>query len=242
MLSRRTVLGAALAWSALPRLAHAELSPDEVLRQAIALEASNPVFLGATPLPEDDARWAEARAYLDAAPTGTFPHKVARYFDQAVPESFQERWPDAYANPLIVWFFLETRTKPEGDLTAWCAAFVSWCLERSGVASARSAASAAYRSWGEAAWSNGEALPGKAQPGDIAVFRQLSDPAHGHVGFFMGVDPQSDGRIMVLGGNQRTQGAVRKSHAVTHVSMRTTGNLELHSIRTAPGLRPAATS
>ncbi len=237
MLSRRNVLAAGLAWSALSSQARAQLSPDEVLRQAIEAEASNPIFLGASPLPADDPRWAEARDYLDAAPTGGFPHKVARYFDQSVPETFQERWPDAYANPLIVWFFLETKTKPEGDLTAWCAAFMSWCLERSGVPSAKSAASAAYRSWGEAVWTKGEALPGKAQPGDIAVFKQLSDPVHGHVGFFMGMDPQSDSRIMVLGGNQRTQGAIRKSNAVTHVSMRTTANLELHSIRTAPGLR-----
>jgi uncharacterized protein (TIGR02594 family) len=231
MLSRRDFALAFLFGAPLPSLLRAqEYSWQDVLREA-SIDTADPVFLGAEPLPADDPRWQVARDLLDSAPTAALPFEIARYFDRAVPEEFQRRWPSAYANPLITWFFLETRTKPTGDLTPWCAAFVSWCLERAGVVSARSAASKDYRDWSTPVWQRGEPFPGRAQIGDITVFKQLSNPNQGHVAFYIGPDPYAEGRVMVLGGNQTSSGAVRESNLVSEVSMRIDANLELHSIR-----------
>src|SRR6202022_1898557 len=70
------------------------------------------------------------------SPYGVGPIDVAQYFlavgagayGQSY-RSFIREWP-IRANPLIFHFFSSTLTKPEGDTTAWCAAFVNWCLLR----------------------------------------------------------------------------------------------------------------
>ena len=105
--------------------------------------------------------------------------------------------------------YLSTTRLPEAmvhDATPWCAAFVCWCLERSGVPSTKRAAARSYLHWGHAI----------AEPrlGCIVVFsRAAGGPGSGHVGFYVGSEPARElspglralESIRVLGGNQRDQ-------------------------------------
>lgn len=77
------------------------------------------------------------------------------------------------------------------DSVPWCAAFVGACLERSDIASTRSLMARSYLKWGETI--------SDARVGSIAVLTRGSDPAAGHVGFWVG---EADGRVLLLGGNQ----------------------------------------
>ena len=77
------------------------------------------------------------------------------------------------------------------DEVAWCAAFVGACLERAELASTRSLMARSYLRWGAAL------VVGRG--GAVAVLSRGSDPAAGHVGFFIG---ETDGQVVLLGGNQ----------------------------------------
>lgn len=78
------------------------------------------------------------------------------------------------------------------DETAWCAAFVGACLEKSGIASSKSLMAKSYLRWGKAL-----AAP---KVGCIAVFdRGVANSPFGHVGFYLGEDSKN---VFVLGGNQ----------------------------------------
>jgi uncharacterized protein (TIGR02594 family) len=77
------------------------------------------------------------------------------------------------------------------DETAWCAAFLGACLERSGVPSTRSLAARSYSVWG-----NEIRQP---LPGAIAVFSRGSDAKLGHVGFVIAATAD---HLTILGGNQ----------------------------------------
>lgn len=79
------------------------------------------------------------------------------------------------------------------DETPWCATFVSAVLELSGIPSARSAWARSYLKWGAP-------LPAPCV-GAIAVLER--GPQSGHVAFVVGRD--TDGNIMLLGGNQSDQ-------------------------------------
>ena len=77
------------------------------------------------------------------------------------------------------------------DETAWCAAFLGACLERTGLASTRSLMARSYLAWGEPI--------DDFRYGAIAVLSRTADPALGHVGFLVG---ETADRIFLLGGNQ----------------------------------------
>ncbi len=83
------------------------------------------------------------------------------------------------------------------DSVPWCAAFVGASLERAGIASTRSLMARSYLKWGEKL--------SDARVGSIVVLTRGSDPAAGHVGFFVG---ESEGRLILLGGNQGDQVSV----------------------------------
>ncbi len=163
---------------------------------------------------------------------------------------YTRAWPvDASANPLILDFFRATNAHPEGDTTAWCAAFVNWCLLKSYKGNppkgaslpTNSAASASFRTWGKEALlydAASSTLAGsfEPRPGDIVVFEEIRpngipDPVHGHVTFFVEMD---DDRIRVLGGNQFEGKPI--VHAINSKWMSKSGKLQLHSIRRDPGL------
>jgi uncharacterized protein (TIGR02594 family) len=110
-------------------------------------------------------------------------------------ECFNERW-KRVANPLIVKFFHDigyAKTPYPGDCTPWCAATVSWCLQRSGLKITNDPASSqSFLSYGRPVTS--------PSIGDLCVFTDIDDSAHGHIGLF--VSSPSPDFVEVLGGNQ----------------------------------------
>jgi uncharacterized protein (TIGR02594 family) len=109
-------------------------------------------------------------------------------------ELFNMRW-KTFANPLIVRFFHDIgykNTPYPGDCTPWCAATVSWCLRRAGErVPPDPASSQSYLRYGRPVTD--------PQPGDICVFTDVGDRAHGHVGLFAS---RLGDTLSVLGGNQ----------------------------------------
>lgn len=81
----------------------------------------------------------------------------------------------------------------EHDETAWCAAFVGFCLEKSGLRSTRALNARSYLNFGTTV------ELADAKEGDIVVFSRGASEWQGHVGFFVG---QTATQIKVLGGNQ----------------------------------------
>jgi uncharacterized protein (TIGR02594 family) len=79
----------------------------------------------------------------------------------------------------------------QSDETAWCSAFVGWCLEQAGVESTHSAWARSYLEWGKEV--------DDPSPGAIVVFERGSNS--GHVAFFVQYNPDNE-MVQVLGGNQ----------------------------------------
>src|SRR5262245_23332840 len=89
------------------------------------------------PFPEE---LAVAKRVVEKAPSSANPYEVAQYFDRVGRglenppgqdwKAYVREWPERY-NPLILHFFDATTVRtPEGDCTAWCSAFVNWCIQR----------------------------------------------------------------------------------------------------------------
>jgi N-acetylmuramoyl-L-alanine amidase len=100
------------------------------------------------------------------------------------------------SNPRIEEYHATTGRKQSDDV-AWCAAFVSFCMEKSGNAlvisqNLRSARAADWLKWGvgitEPTW------------GAVCVLRPLVPKSSGHVGFLTASDATT---VTLLGGNQR---------------------------------------
>jgi uncharacterized protein (TIGR02594 family) len=155
---------------------------------------------GTHPATPDEVEAADR--LLSASPANKSPIDVMKYLE-ALPdrnvdhETYNGGWRYRW-NPLIVRLFSETKTKPAGDTTAWCAAALNWTLARSGYRSSGSASSSSFRA--------SQGLTDKPQVGDIVVF-QRTDPeearvGHGHVGLFLAQHPAE---ILVLGGNQKNE-------------------------------------
>jgi uncharacterized protein (TIGR02594 family) len=205
----------------------------------------------AAPTPDEVEK---ARRILAKCPTRQNPVEIAQFFQRLRQGDFDaifgedadlyaSEWP-VRANPVIVSFFdATTSRKPNGDQTAWCAAFVNWCItrgrqDRSDATSllkpTSSAASSTFRGWGQSTF--------EPKPGDIAVFKHKRESWRGHVGFFLG---RSGNSISVLGGNQMPSRAQLPDGTYEH---RNTGevnikllplsgaDLQFHSFRTDPSL------
>jgi len=224
--------------------ARADDSWEALLKDAIS--ESNPITLGRIIPPASSPLWKEAQDHLDEARKGVRPYDIARYFVTSLPAEFQIAWPEpnparpTLANPVIVLFFASTRTQPAGDTTPWCSAFVNWCLQNSSPAipGTNSAASQSFvrnDGWGTEVWNKRDSWPPTAaRRGDIAVFTNKSDPAHGHVAFFDRATPRQPHHVDVLGGNQFNR---NREHTFNVKSLNIKNELELVSIRTTRGLR-----
>lgn len=94
---------------------------------------------------------------------------------------------------------LSANTKDGGKQgTPWCACFVTFALQQSGLPLLRTASSQAYKRYGsEIAWTSWE----NVRLNDIIVLTNMSETDKGHVGFFRGYNP-STSSILMLGGNQ----------------------------------------
>lgn len=189
----------------------------------------------------------KGRKIMSGAASNVSPMAVAQYFASlrggeldaqygANAHLYAQEWP-VRANPVIVDFFNATSNRtPNGDVTPWCAAFVNWCLMRSGsVTGTNSAASASFRSW--------KISTTEPQLGDLVVFQHKKEAGKGHVGFFVSRTAKG---TYVLGGNQMPlQGALapgtyeaRNTGEVNIKLLPDDGkDLKLHSFRTDGGLR-----
>lgn len=178
-----------------------------------------------------------ARRILAGSPNDETPFDVASYFQLlrhgefvddfgTTSPLYSEEWP-VRANPTIVSFFDATSLRtPKGDQTAWCAAFVNWCYQRStGETATDSAASETFRRWGT--------QTSAPKIGDIVVFQHKSVSWRGHVGFYVGERP--DG-IFVLGGNQRPSDKLNTGEVNVRLYKKDGKTLKFHSFRTDSSL------
>ncbi|KAA0697407.1 TIGR02594 family protein [Neorhizobium sp. P12A] len=92
-------------------------------------------------------------------------------------------------NPEIVAMWKKLGLPFRDDATPWCAGFVGFVLESSGIKSTRSGLALSYEKWGQA-------LKAPAV-GCVVTFKRTGG---GHVGFVVGKD--ASGNLLVLGGNQ----------------------------------------
>ncbi len=115
-------------------------------------------------------------------------------------------------HPRVVEYLQHTRIIPalQHDETPWCSAYVCFVMEKSDIASTRSAAARSWLKWGEELTT--------PVPGCIAVLTREGHPGSGHVGFYVG--RREDGKILLLGGNQNNQVCVRPYAADRVISYR----------------------
>ncbi|MBB4219231.1 hypothetical protein FHT79_006462 [Rhizobium sp. BK212] len=159
-----------------------------------------------------DQHVIDAAKYLSALPKDKTPIDLAKLMMDDPTYGGVWEWPSennmSPANPLIVAFFASTSTKPEGDVTPWCAAFMGWALRRCGYSSSGSAASSSYRDFNQFPVVLGDQNHpakvgiGPEQTGDLIVFRDVGDNAHGHVAFFDGWVDNDKTVAWCVGGNQ----------------------------------------
>lgn len=99
-------------------------------------------------------------------------------------------------NQDIVKYFKEVgQSWVKDDETAWCAAFVGYCLEKAGHKSTGKLNARSYLDWGTPT--------DTPNVGDIVVFwRGAPSGWQGHVGFFI---REEGDKIYTLGGNQSNQ-------------------------------------
>lgn len=244
MIDRRTALGLGLVLgsTALLHDNHVAAQPSEaaVIADQIRVWKDDPANIdyfevvrdpgkGSLILGPEDERVKWAAQFLAGVPKDKPPIEIVRYMIQKLPEGAAMEWPrdrpndPRPANPIIIAFFAATQTQPfAGDQTAWCAALACWALQRANIPHPKSAGSRSFRSWGKE--TNDPA------PGDLVVFRSKIDPVHGHVAFFDGYTDATKRRFFLIGGNQ-SDSLSRANWPIN------TSSLELHSFRTAPGVR-----
>jgi uncharacterized protein (TIGR02594 family) len=204
----------------------------EERRTALSIVSTVPVYTSGNPLSPIDI----ARYFLSIA------QNFGGKFDPDWP-GYMRAWP-IRANPLIVEFFGQTKTTPVGDTTAWCSAFLNWCVARSRIGRpdtgsllgpTHDAASSSWRKWGPGLYYDRNRLEprnGTPQVGDIVVFVDRADTRHGHVCFYLA---RQESRLRVLGGNQLEGKPLR--HVISEKLIPLwDGALEIHSIRTDRGL------
>ena len=120
------------------------------------------------------------------------PSDQPAWLAPAWAELGQHELPGTPANPHIRNLYADAHhPKTSSDEVAWCAAYVSACLERSGTRSARTLLARDYLTWGTAL-----DVP---RLGAIAVLSRNPDPNAGHVAFLIG---QTADQLILLGGNQ----------------------------------------
>ena len=93
-------------------------------------------------------------------------------------------------NPQIA-AYLATVGQPGDDEIPWCAAFVNWCLWRTGLKGTGYANARSYLEWGQDC---------EARPGAIVVVPRGKELWQGHVAIVAQVN--ADNTVYVVGGNQ----------------------------------------
>lgn len=99
----------------------------------------------------------------------------------------------AIHNPEVVQYFAAIgATWVKDDETAWCAAFVNWCLMKAGLKYSAALNARSFLTYGAATTT--------PVVGDIVVLWRISrDGPYGHVGFFV---KETHDTVFLLAGNQ----------------------------------------
>lgn len=97
----------------------------------------------------------------------------------------------------IVAYHATTAAGAAPDEVPWCSSFVNWAMETEGYEGTDSKRARSWLNWGESV--------DEPYEGCVVVLSRGSNPAHGHVGFYV---RDSRGFITVLGGNQGNKVAV----------------------------------
>jgi uncharacterized protein (TIGR02594 family) len=89
----------------------------------------------------------------------------------------------------------------------WCAAYINTLLRELGQPGTERVTD--YPLTAQSFLNVGTPVPKNSiQPGDIVVFRRGNESWQGHVGIFIGVDPQTD-NWLILGGNQNNSVSIQ---------------------------------
>jgi lysozyme len=144
------------------------------------------VFSGS--VQELKARWANEIVQTQK-PVFSEVQTTTPWFDIAKGEIGQKEISGSAHNKRILDYHAATSLKATNDETPWCSSFVSYCLEKAGIASTKNAWARSYLAWGKKI-----DVPVK---GCIVVFSR--GDSSGHVAFFESIDGND---IKVLGGNQ----------------------------------------
>nr|WP_199043501.1 CHAP domain-containing protein [Dyella sp. ASV24] len=184
------------------QLAYSPLSDVQVTPHGVSSHSGNHVE-GTSPPPSDVV--SQTADIIKATPVGPHPIDVAQSFVirfYADQPALISQWPDPKPwNPLIVDFFSATDDHAVNDMVPWCAAFVNWCLVRTGGKGSGSPSSQSFL---------GASFTPTSVPrvGDLVVFTcydlQGKDLGIGHVAFLRAL-PRGD-TIPVVGGNQSLDG------------------------------------
>lgn len=166
-----------------------------------------------------------ARAIMDAAPWDCRPIDVAYYFrnlglgktqfgEEGRP--YARGWPRIY-NPLVIELFTATNLNPlapefDGDATAWCAAFVNYCIARAVSKTGKIGATELAKGTGSASSGSfrcyGKEVKGREpREGEIGVWvldgtLNKCKFGKGHVGFYAGPNEDTTKPYFICGGNQ----------------------------------------
>ena len=100
----------------------------------------------------------------------------------------------------VVAYLKATGVGRSNDETAWCSAFVNWCMLMAGFPGSGKANARSWLEWG------GVSLEFPAYGSVVVLWREAKNGPLGHVGFFVGM--QGD-KLLLLGGNQGNAVSIR---------------------------------
>lgn len=114
-------------------------------------------------------------------------------FEIALKEYGTKRIAGAFHNAEVIKYFKEIgQDWVRNDETAWCAAFLNWCLMKAGKPFSSSLMARNFLSYGVSTK--------KPEIGDIVVlWRVAKNSPYGHAGFYI---KETKNSIFILGGNQ----------------------------------------
>lgn len=101
----------------------------------------------------------------------------------------------------VVAYLRATGVGRSNDETAWCSAFVNWCMLMASFPGTGKANARSWLDWG------GQSLDFPVYGSVVVLWRENRNGTLGHVGFFVGMDGDS---LLLLGGNQGNAVSVRR--------------------------------
>ena len=101
----------------------------------------------------------------------------------------------------VVAYLRATGVGRSNDETAWCSAFVNWCMLMASFPGTGKANARSWLDWG------GISLEFPVYGSVVVLWREKRNGALGHVGFFVGMDGDN---LLLLGGNQGNAVSVRR--------------------------------